>query len=132
VIRLRRGIPVAVSERIRDRGHCPSSPRRCEHVWLELKIPLLRVGRSITTGISRELTVKVEARERISSNAWIIRRRLWIRWCSVGHCGECVGYRRSRINSIIRLVVFACRRHGGDFGFATRERGFFPGVPNRT
>ena len=33
-----------------------------------------------------------------------------------------------RVNSIIRLVVFAGGRHGGDFGFGAGASAFFSGV----
>jgi len=130
IIGLCRGIAVAVSEWVSNPGDYASSARRQQHVRLELEVSLLCEGCSVTAGISREPSIKVETCERIRSDARIIGRGLWIRWCSIGDCCECVGYRSSRINSIIRFVTFAGGRHGGDFGFGAGAGAFLASVPD--
>ena len=46
-------------------------------------------------------------------------------------CVVCIGVLISRVNSIVRLVIFACCRHGSDFGFGAGKRAFLPRVANR-
>ena len=55
-------IAVAVSEWVFNSGHYARSPRWQQHIRFKLEIASLGVSRSISAGISRELTIKVKTR----------------------------------------------------------------------